>query len=103
MIHKFHGEEKIFCKKLGSVVTDIGLIYLREKISAEMKFVTISKEQNLFLRSGIHYIFCSSGICKIANYNLSVGDTLRIDTPQNLQIISLDSKSEFIFITIMYL
>lgn len=69
---RFSGDQPTFCRLNGTSVLDVGLIFNRTKVNAEMKTV----EGKLRLSPpGVHYLF-----------DLVSGDTMKFDSPTELTI-----------------
>lgn len=69
---RFSGDESTFCRLAGAPVRDVGLIFDRAKVNAEMKVV----EGALNLpESCVHYIF-----------DVESGDTLKVDHAAELSV-----------------
>jgi environmental stress-induced protein Ves len=84
---RFSGDEKIHCRLIGAPVVDVGLIFDREKIAAEMRMTEGALNLPDPGADGAYYLF-----------DLSSGDTLKItaaaqfETPKSL-LISVRSLS----------
>ncbi len=99
---QFRGEEPISCKILGSKpVQDLGLIYHRHKIHAEMNHYDIS---NSPLQKKCHalstYLICTSGEIEVQDICLQELDCLEITQPRTLTIRSIKAPSRFLWIEI---
>lgn len=80
-IIEFSGETPISCEVKGSNALDLGLIFDREFVQAEMKFFTEGK--TLHLKEGLHYLFCAQGSFTSHNFLVETGDTLKIQGPSH--------------------
>jgi environmental stress-induced protein Ves len=79
--HRFEGEDAISCEPLSQVVTDIGLIFNRDQVDAEMKIV----KGPTTVGEGIHYIISKQSF-DFAKHRIEDGDTLKIEGPAELTV-----------------
>lgn len=88
MVYRFNGEDLIMCDNLGSEVTDLGFIFRADKISAEMKCLTLTTDHTFKFDSDhhLHFIFCSEGQFKTSRLTTDSGDTLKIEQTSELAI-----------------
>jgi environmental stress-induced protein Ves len=77
----FSGEIPIRCELLGSEVIDLGLIYRRDKFSAQMSHETLSSAKTVFYDRGTHLFFCVSGELKVNDTLALPGDTITLEGP----------------------
>jgi hypothetical protein len=97
----FSGEALIHCALLGGEVTDLGVIYRRDKILAEMQVEEFIDIQMLDLPQGVHFIYCSEESLKVADQSLEKGDSIKIEGPTKVVIQSTwGGKSKYIHIRI---
>ncbi|MGZ3805450.1 MAG: HutD/Ves family protein [Pseudobdellovibrionaceae bacterium] len=97
----FSGESPLHCSLLGGEVTDLGIIYRRDKISAVMCREEFLDTCSLDLPEGIHFIYCLNEPLKIAENFLDSGDSLEITGPAKITIeSSLGGKTKFVRIHI---
>lgn len=85
----FSGEPPLHCALLGGEVTDLGIIYRRDKISAMMCREEFMDTCSLDLPAGLHFIYCFDEPLKIAEQILESGDSLEIAGPAK---VTLDSS-----------
>ncbi|WII73577.1 HutD family protein [Bdellovibrio sp. 22V] len=78
----FSGDDEIECELLGDEVIDVGVIFRREKVRADMTVETWSagEERTLHVDQGCHYLFCAQGSFMANDIGISEGETLRIDS-----------------------
>jgi Uncharacterized protein conserved in bacteria len=89
---QFSGEEKINAELLNDEVVDIGLIYRRDLIFAEMKLEKFSApSRTIHFDEGFHYIICLEKSFKVADYTVKEGDTLKIDESPSLEFLAKDT------------
>ncbi len=86
-IYKFRGEDKIISKPIGSEVIDLGFIFNRNHITADMKILNLSQSQKLILDSELTFLFCAKGQIQIENHTCSEGDTLKIQNEGAVTVI----------------
>jgi len=74
---QFSGEQAIECRLINDEVVDLGLIYRRDQVSAEMKVLTLVKtsSQTLSLRQGVHFLVCAEG-----TFSMSAKGQFSVDT-----------------------
>lgn len=101
----FSGETPIHCALLGGEVTDLGLIYRRDKIHAEMRIEEFPDARNppqqLDLVQGVHFIYCSEEALEIADHLLEKGDSIKLEGPAKINIqASLGGKLKYIHLHI---
>ena len=77
---KFAGEEVIECDLIKDEVVDLGIIYHRDHVHAEMKVLQISADASHKLRFEMQqvYIYCINGSAMVGEHRLSEGDCIRI-------------------------
>lgn len=81
----FHGEEPIHAELLQGDVMDIGIIFKRGRVQADMKVINApaNQTQTIALEQKIHFLFCAEGSFKCENHTVENGDTLKV-TEQNV-------------------
>lgn len=82
----FSGDELIHSDLLNDPVTDLGIIYRRDRVHASMMLHDLQGPQTLTLTSGSHFLFCVQGPLMAENFNLESGDTLAIIAPKTLEL-----------------
>jgi uncharacterized protein len=91
-IFGFSGEEKIICRTLSEKILDLGLIYDREMVKAQMQFKTGTK--SLHLKEGLHFIFLAEGSFTSSNFVVETGDTLKVEGPATVIDFVKNSRTE---------
>jgi hypothetical protein len=82
---------------LGGEVTDFGIIYRRDKISATMLVEEFPEAHQLDLPLGVHFIYCSDDSLDVAGQILEEGDSIKIAGPVKIMIqSSLGGKLKYI-------
>jgi environmental stress-induced protein Ves len=101
---RFPGEKNIECSLLGGPVTDIGLIFDRERVDAKMRLEQLTKGPHSFdLSPGVHFFFSLRGGFECEGLMLAEGDTLKIWNKSSVTLnchentglcrVSIDAKS----------
>lgn len=98
-VYHFSGDELIQGNLLGGPVADLGLIFCRKKVQAEMSFYSVAagNELGLLLRKETHYLFCTEGAFQLSwneeNFKIEAGNCLRLDqtSPTQITIESLQN------------
>jgi uncharacterized protein len=85
-IFKFKGEDLIRCKPIESDVIDLGFIFDRHQIQADMKILNTHQNQGINCESALTFLFCAEGQFKVQNITVQQGDTLKIESLKPLQI-----------------
>lgn len=87
---KFAGEDSIECELLFDDVIDLGLIYRRDKVQAEMLMlqVTANQPQNVVLSGQQAYFYCISGSAQVGEQSLSEGECLRSQGVSQMSVTS---------------
>lgn len=77
----FSGEDNIQAELLQGAVVDLGLIYRRDKVRAEMSVVQIAAmaSQEISASSGSAYVYCVSGEVNCGNQVLTEGESCFIE------------------------
>jgi len=100
---RFSGDSDIYCKLIGpDAVTDLGVIYNKDKIKARLSTETILPDSTVDLGPGLHFLFLAEGgTCQVNNFPMEVGDTLKIEQTELIHVFSSDhSKQHFFLITL---
>jgi environmental stress-induced protein Ves len=73
----FTGEEYIHAELLQNACVDLGLIYRRDKVQAQMTVLQLAPKayQELSLGAGCAYVFCVNGEVSCGKYVLVEGET----------------------------
>lgn len=98
---RFSGEVPIHCRLVGSEVIDLGIVYRRDRVFAELtvnKFEA-GKPLKVLLDSGTHYLFCAVGAFSALGKSVEIGDTLKIQGAGELEIQS-PSGAQYFFISL---
>lgn len=77
----FSGEEYIECRlKTEEPVIDVGLIYRRDRVDADLHVQSLKKlsTEKLRLNSDVSYLFCSEGVFSVAGNFVEAGDTVKL-------------------------
>ena len=79
----FAGETPIHCQPLSSDVIDLGAIFRRGQVTAQMTAEHLASQQSrsFTLAQGSHYFFCAQGHLAIETLSANSGSTLHIDVP----------------------
>ncbi len=92
-IYRFKGEDKIICRPIGnSEVIDLGFIFDRGHVNADMKILNIYKNSSLNLTSEFTFLFCAKGEFQIENLVCREGDTIKIRNEKSI-VIAVKSSS----------
>lgn len=103
-IHFFHGETPIQCTLKKGKVTDLGIIFDREKVSAQMDFYSLSKGQteiSIEYLYPLNFIFLCSGKLKIDSLELRPQHCLKIDCTSSLKLDTQGEACQFYLIKIL--
>ena len=82
----FSGDELIHSELIDDAVTDLGIIYRRDKVQASMMLNDLKGTQTLALTKGRHFLFCVQGGFEAGSLTVSEGDTLQADGPVMLEL-----------------
>lgn len=85
----FSGEEAIDCKLKNeqSPVVDLGIIYKRNSIKADLDVLVLKPPLTLKLEPATHFLFLAKGEdCLINGHQINPGDTLRASDQKELYI-----------------
>jgi|GEM_PF-391666 len=98
---RFSGETPINCRLVNGEVIDLGVIYRRDKVKADLTVQQLEagKSSKLFLDSGTHYLFCAAGTFSSLGNSVETGDTLRIQGAGELELQS-SLGSQYFFISL---
>lgn len=86
-VYSFAGEDSIYCKNLSSQVTDLGIIFNRDRVFALMVTESFSNNLEITVTQGIHFIVCLEGEFAFNHDRVQQGDTLRVDAETATQIL----------------
>lgn len=86
---RFSGEEPIDCELLGDEVNDVGIIFNREKVRAEMTTESLGAGEKKSMGAGQshHYLFCAEGSFSMSDLVVHKGETAQLG-PMGTQIES---------------
>jgi uncharacterized protein len=93
----FPGEDEVFCEIVGSTVVDIGVIFDREKIEADLTEIVLKRPQVLSLLKGSYCFFCKQGEFEIDDCVVKTGDSLLLNGPKEVEIRPLNVASLLMF------
>lgn len=79
---RFEGETEIIGTPTNGEITDVGLIFRRDRFTATM--ARIENSETIHLNDGIHYLFCVQGQLRAGTQILQPGDTLKVT--QNISL-----------------
>lgn len=100
----FSGDIPLECRLLGGETTDLGLIFKRDKATAEIKRAFLTDEKLLheqIFSAGTHLLFCLSGSFSAGELTAQSGDTVKITAPEKIKFTKLTKeKVEYFHITI---
>lgn len=96
-VHHFSGEEAVIGRLVNGRVWDLGLIYDRKRVAAEMKVV--SGPHPLKLQGDVHYLFAAQGECEIDGHRLPPLDTIKKEGDALFRL----NKGRLVMITISIL
>lgn len=84
---RFSGDTPMTCELIQGSVVDLGLIYQREKISAQIQILSNETGSNLPLPfANVHLLVCTLGKCKIQGLTIRTGDTLQVEGALDLTL-----------------
>lgn len=89
--HFFPGDQTIDCELIDGIVVDLGLIYRRDQVTADMQVLEFDKTHNKLSLQGsetVHFLVCASGSFETQGYLVETGDTLRISHPMEMNLTS---------------
>ncbi|WP_374077771.1 HutD family protein [Bdellovibrio bacteriovorus] len=97
----FSGETPIESRLVKGEVLDLGIIYRRDRISAELTVQEIKagKSLKVLLESGTHYLFAATGEFSALEQSVGTGDTLKIQGGGELELSSV-SGAQYFFISV---
>lgn len=94
---RFAGEETFSCAPIADEVTDIGLIFDRVQIDAQMERKSFIRGQHrLELRTGFHFMICTRGRFECRGLHVETGDTLQAAATSSFAIESGDAFDIFL-------
>ena len=79
----FAGEEKIDCKLISGEVWDLGLIFDRSRVRADMR--VINSPRAILLRGDAHYLYATEA-CEVGDQTLSARSTLKLEGGATLDL-----------------
>lgn len=96
-ILQFRGEEEILCVPLSDEVFDLGLIFRRQEIKAQMNLITCAAgDSKKLVGSQDHLIiFCTRGRLNLDQMQLDRGDALILEKPEEIMIESHEPSAYF--------
>ncbi|MBC7370990.1 MAG: HutD family protein, partial [Bdellovibrionaceae bacterium] len=98
---KFSGDVPIHCQILGDEVIDLGLIYRRDKLSAKMELLQLSKPEIQYFEPGTHLFFCLSGGLKVNAIKANEGDTVMLEGPYEATLGPLGAKASYVYMKLV--
>ncbi|WP_413581443.1 HutD family protein [Bdellovibrio sp. HCB288] len=90
---EFSGEEVIHAKLIEGPVVDLGIIYRRDRIQAEMKVLNLHEISTLNFEGGRHFIFCLRGRLQVHEHLVHAGDCIMIQSLSTLELAGLNHSS----------
>lgn len=96
---QFSGEQAIECRLINDEVVDLGLIYRRDQVSAEMKVLTLTKAypQTLPLQQAIHFLVCAKGQFSVDDaIEVMNEDVLWVNGAQSLELTANELTKVFL-------
>jgi hypothetical protein len=94
---KFAGEDKIHCRLVDGAAVDLGLIYNRQKIRAEMQLM--NADQIFESCAPICFFYCASGNLQLNSAKLTAGSTLKLTGPGRFDLRANEGIGIFIQIS----
>lgn len=84
----FSGETDVECVLLGTAdVIDLGVIYQKDKITAQISVRKYSSDSTITLRPSLHFLFWAQGNeCFLNNFKMDAGDSLKIENEHTLHL-----------------
>ncbi|WP_413288793.1 HutD family protein [Bdellovibrio sp. HCB337] len=90
---RFSGEFVIDCQLIGGEVVDLGLIFRRDKVQADVSIETLpAGAQTLSLNSKTHLLYLYSGSCEVQGRRVEAGDTLQVTGEKEIALRVLSSE-----------
>lgn len=98
---QFSGEELMDCRLLGGEVVDLGLIYRKDQVKAEMKVLTLtaSHSQTITLNQRMHFLICAEGTFFADDALIATEDTLQVQGFERLEL-KTSSAAKVILVSI---
>lgn len=96
---QFSGEEKTECQLIeDQEVIDLGLIYRRDMVQAEMKVVTLNAthSQIIHLNQRIHFLFCAEGSFFADEVAVSAGETFQVQGYERFELKTSSTAKVFL-------
>ena len=97
---KFTGDEPLECALLGGPVLDLGVIYRRGRVTADMRLENLVAgvpRPALALGDGVHFLVCAAGSFDVDGVRASTGDTLRVEGPVLLNMRAVSAGEARVF------
>ncbi len=95
----FAGETAIQAELLEGPVVDLGVIFKRDSVRAEMQVLNLSDVSLLKLDGDIHFVYCLRGKLSIRDLEIHAEDSVRIENVSEIQLDGLN-HSAYVLITI---
>lgn len=89
----FAGETEIQAELIEGPVVDLGVIFKRDSVRAEMKVLDLSEVAELKLAEGIHFIYCLRGRLSIQEFLVHAEDCVRIEKQTVIKLDGLNHSS----------
>lgn len=98
-ILKFSGEDVIDCQLIGGPVVDVGMIFRRDRVEAELAVHSLKASKQLNLKSNFKtaYVFCASGSVATQGVEARAGNTLCLSAENYLSLQAVEDSLMFIF------
>ena len=94
--HLFNGEDSIYARLLNGPVVDVGLIYRRDKVSAQMTTERLSGGEKIEkVNRGTLIIFCAEGCLQAGDLVLHTGDSLCVDDAEHVLLKAAETSVYF--------
>lgn len=81
----FSGNEPIDCKLIDGPVVDLGVIFNTQKVKVDMD-VLRGNEIKVSCSEGLQFFYLAQGEAKLSEGVLKKGDTLKLNTPENVSL-----------------
>lgn len=89
MLFEFTGETRIDCELVKDPVIDLGLIFDRKRIAAQIKIHNWQQavmDSQIKTQKGTSYLFCAQGAMTIGDHKLEMMDCLKVEGEQRLNV-----------------